>query len=49
MESAGFAVRELRAGDAAALARLHVASWQDTYTDQLPAGFTPQFLEQMVR
>ena len=33
MESEGFAVRELRAGDAAALVRLHVASWQDTATE----------------
>ena len=46
MEPAAFFVRELREADAAALARLHVASWRQTYADQLPAEFfTPRFLE----
>lgn len=47
MESVSFLIRELREGDADALARLHVASWRQTYAEQLPAGFfTPRFLEQ---
>jgi len=47
MESAAFTVRELHETDAPELARLHVTSWQETYADQLPAGFfTPHFLAQ---
>ncbi|MER2135887.1 MAG: GNAT family N-acetyltransferase [Arthrobacter sp.] len=47
METAAFCIRELREADAPALAYLHVASWRQTYADQLPAGFfTPRFLDQ---